>query len=255
VRTGWDLKAIQKTIVMSATYRQDSAVTPELRERDPKNLLLARGPRFRLPAESIRDNALATSGLLVKKIGGPSVMPYQPDGLWDELAGGAGQGPYVLAEGDDLYRRTLYTYRKRTVPHPSVATFDAPAWELCRVQRARTNTPLQALALLNDVTYVEAARNLAQRMLLEAPAQEAERVRYGFRVVTGRYPTDTEQRILVDGLDDYLDTYAADSAAADALLSEGKSPLKVEDAQKPALAAYTAVAGVILNLDESITKE
>ena len=255
VRQGWDLKAIQKTIVMSATYRQDSAVTPELRERDPKNLLLARGPRFRLPAESIRDNALATSGLLVKKIGGPSVMPYQPDGLWDELAGGAGQGPYVLAEGDDLYRRTLYTYRKRTVPHPSVATFDAPAWELCRVQRARTNTPLQALALLNDVTYVEAARNLAQRMLLEAPDQETERVRYGFRVVTGRYPTETEQRILVDGLDGYLDTYAADTGAADALLSEGKSPVSVETTQRPALAAYTAVAGVMLNLDEAMTKE
>ncbi len=252
---GWDLKALQKQIVMSATYRQDSAVTPELRERDPENILLARGPRFRLPAESIRDNALAVSGLLSSKIGGPSVMPYQPEGLWDELAGGAGQGPYTLATGEDLYRRTLYTYRKRTVPHPSVATFDAPSWELCRVQRARTNTPLQALALLNDVTYVEAARNVAQRMLLEAPAQDAERVRYGFRLVTGRYPTVNEERILVNGLSSYLSTYQANAEAANALLAEGGSPVKVTDDQKTQLAAYTAVAGVILNLDETITKE
>jgi hypothetical protein len=208
-----------------------------------------------LPAESIRDNALAASGLLAPKIGGPSVMPYQPEGLWDELAGGAGQGPYVLAEGEDLYRRTLYTYRKRTVPHPSVATFDAPAWELCRVQRARTNTPLQALALLNDVTYVEAARNLARRMLVEANGAENERVRYGFRIATGRYPTASEESILTGGLGGYLKTFEADPAAADALIVEGKSPAGVDDTQKVALAAYTAVAGVMLNLDETITKE
>ncbi len=250
----WDLKAIQKEIVMSAAYRQDSAVSPELFERDPENRLLARGPRFRLPAEVVRDNALAVSGLLAEKIGGPSVMPYQPEGLWDELAGGAGQGPYVLAKGEDLYRRSLYTYRKRTVPHPLTSTFDGPSFEICRVVRARTNTPLQALALLNDVTYVEAARNLAQRMLREANSQEASPLRFGFRLVTGRYPAPDEEQMLQTGFETFAATYQADTEAAKALISNGQSPVP-GDLDAPTLAAYTALAGVMLNLDESITQE
>lgn len=254
IESGWDLKAIQKDIVMSAAYRQASAVARDLLERDPENVLLARGPRFRLPAELIRDNALAVSGLLAERIGGPSVMPYQPDKLWDELAGGAGQGPYVRSEGDDLYRRSLYTYRKRTVPHPTLATFDAPSWEICRVRRTRTNTPLQALALLNDTTYVEAARHLAQRMLLEAEGAPADRLAFGFRVATGRTPNPREIDALASGHDRYLKTYRADPQAAAAFVEEGESPV-AEGVDKAELAAYMAAAGVLLNLDETITKE
>ncbi len=158
VRSTWDLQALERLIVTSATYRQASKVTAPLLQRDPENRLLARGPRFRLAAEVVRDNALAISGLLVERVGGPSIKPYQPAGLWEQLAGGAGEGPYVQDKGPDLYRRSLYIYRKRTVPHPALTTFDAPSREVCQVKRPRTNTPLQALELLNDVTYVEAAR-------------------------------------------------------------------------------------------------
>jgi len=254
IRNGWDMKEIQKTIVMSQTYRQSSDVSPALLERDPENRLLARGPRFRLPAETVRDTALAAAGLLSPKIGGPSVMPYQPDGLWAELAGGAGQGPYVLANGEDLYRRTLYTYRKRTVPHPIVTTFDAPSFEICKVMRTRTNTPLQALALLNDTTYVEAARNLAQRMMQETSSQEISPVRYGFRLVTGRYPSADEVQMLELGLEKFTATYKADAEAAKTFVSNGQSPVPA-DLDTSTLAAYTALAGVMLNLDEAITQE
>ncbi|MBI2424239.1 MAG: DUF1553 domain-containing protein [Candidatus Hydrogenedentes bacterium] len=254
IAMGWDMKAFQKRIVMSATYQQDSAVSTVLAERDPENDLYARGPRFRMAAESIRDNALAVSGLLARRIGGPSVKPYQPDKLWEELAGGAGEGPYVQSKGEDLYRRSLYTYRKRTVPHPTLSTFDAPSWEICRVLRARTNTPLQALALLNDVTYVEASRKLAERMLSEAPGDAMERVRYGFRLVTGRYPNETEWQILSTGLQDHLRTYANDPEAAAMFAAQGEAPAdtKLDPVELP---AYMAIAGVILNLDEAITIE
>jgi hypothetical protein len=250
----WDVKAIQKKMLMSAAYRQISDVSPALFERDPENRLLARGPRFRLPAEVVRDNALAVSGLLAMKIGGPSVMPYQPEGLWDELAGGAGQGPYKLGSGEDLYRRSLYTYRKRTVPHPLIGTFDAPSFETCRVMRARTNTPLQALALLNDVTYVEAARNLAQRMVREATPPEVSPLRYGVRLALGRNPTADEEQLLQSGLEKFMSTYRSDPEAAKALVTNGQSPVP-DDLDKPTLAAYTALASVILNMDETITKE
>ena len=181
VRSGWDMKAMQRLLVTSATYRQSSKATPALIQHDPENRLLARGPRFRLPAEEVRDNALAVSGLLVEKLGGPSIKPYQPARLWEELAGGAGEGPYVQEKGPNLYRRSLYIYRKRTVPFPGMSTFDAPNREVCQVKRARTNTPLQALELLNDVTYVEAARHLGQLMLTEGGKTPEERVTYAFR--------------------------------------------------------------------------
>ncbi len=158
VRSGWNVKALHRLIVTSATYRQASNAAPALVTRDPENRLLARGPRFRLQAEVVRDNALAIADLLVDRIGGPSIKPYQPAGLWEELAGGAGEGPYVQDKGPKLYCRSLYVYRKRTVPHPEMATFDAPSREICQVKRPRTNTPLQALELLNDVTFVEAAQ-------------------------------------------------------------------------------------------------
>ena len=254
VESGWDLKALQKTIVMSATYQQSAAATPADFQRDPENRLLARGSRFRLSAEAIRDNALAVSGLLTLRIGGPSVKPYQPDGLWKELAGGAGEGKYVQSQSDDLFRRSLYTNRKRTVPHPTLSTFDAPSFEICQAKRAVTNTPLQALALLNDVTYVEAARGLAQRMIRKSADSPAERVRHGFRLATARGPTEKELKVLLLALDRHLKTYQSDSAAANELLKHGESP--IDDAVSPTeLAAYTVVAGVILNLDETITHE
>ena len=181
-------------------------------------------------------------------------MPYQPEGLWEDIAGGAGQGPYVVAKGEDLYRRTLYTYRKRTVPHPLTSTFDAPSFEICRAMRARTNTPLQALALLNDVTYVEAARNLAQRMLREANSHDGSPLRFGFRLVTGRYPALDEEQMLQGGLAKFIATYQADADAAKALITNGQSPVPA-DLDPPTLAAYTTLAGVMLNLDETITEE
>lgn len=254
IASGWDIKAMLRLLVTSATYRQHSATNPELLARDPENLLLARGPRFRLKAELIRDNALAVSGLLKPRIGGPSVKPYQPEGLWAELAGGAGEGPYVQATGDDLHRRSLYTYRKRTVPHPTMSTFDAPSFEVCTVYRARTNTPLQALALLNDMTYVEAARNLAIRMLTEAAPERVERLTHGFRLATGRRPTPRELELLDSGLTNYLEHYRSAPADADAMAANGSAPAP-EGMDRVQLAAYTAVASVVLNLDETITKE
>jgi hypothetical protein len=254
VRTGWDAKALQRLIVTSATYRQASQAPAALTQRDPENRLLARGPRVRLPAEVVRDNALAIGGLLVENIGGPSVKPYQPAGLWEELAGGAGEAPYVQEKGPDLYRRSLYVYRKRTVPHPLLATFDAPGREVCQVRRARTNTPLQALELLNDVTYVEAARGLAQLMLTEGGATPESRLTYGFRRATARTPEAAELKVLLRGLDRYRQAYAADKESAKRFLGHGESKpdAKLDPAE---LAAYAAAAGVILNLDETITKE
>jgi hypothetical protein len=248
----WDLKAMHKEIVMSATYRQDSAASPEDIARDPQNRYLARGPRYRLPAEMIRDNALAVSGLLVADMGGPPVKPYQPEGMWQELAGGASQGPYVRGEGDDLYRRTLYTYRKRTVSHAILATFNAPSFEKCQVRRAITNTPLQSLALLNDETYVEAARVLAERMLREA--DPGDRIEYGFRLATGRTPSLAEYDVLAEGLENFQSMLIADPDAAVAFVSQGEYPVDPE-LESEELAAYTALASVLLNLDETITKE
>ena len=201
VRTGWNVKAMQRLIVTSATYRQSSRVTPELAERDPENRLLARGPRFRLPAELIRDNALAVSGLLDDRIGGPSVFPYQPKGLWEEMAFGAGftGQTYTESTGRDLYRRSMYTVWKRTVPPPALVTFDAPDREKCTARRSVTNTPLQALVLLNDPTYVEAARFLAARMLTQGGKTPAGRINYAFRLATGRIPDPQERAVLLRG--------------------------------------------------------
>ena len=254
VRYGWDEKRLIKLIVTSATYQQASATSPELIAADPDNRLLARGPRFRLTAEMIRDNALAVSGLLASKVGGRSIKPYQPDGLWDELAGGAGEGKYVQSEGDDLYRRSLYIYRKRTVPHPVSSTFDAPSFEICQVSRARTNTPLQALALLNDTTYVEAARKLAERMLIEGGESESERLSYGFRLATGRAPATNELKTLKEGYQRKLRFFTDDVEAATQFVHHGESK-STDGVATDQLAAYSAMASIMLNLDEVITKE
>jgi hypothetical protein len=256
IRTGWDIRAMQRLMVTSAAYRQSSHVTPELLEKDPENRLLARGPRFRLPAEVVRDNALAVSGLLNGDIGGPSVFPYQPKGLWEELAFGDGFSAqsYVPSTGKDLYRRSMYTFWKRTAPPPSLNAFDAPDREKCTARRALTNTPLQALVLLNDPTYVEASRGLAQRMILEGGRDTAKRISFGFRLATARNPQPAEVRVLRDIARQKLTDYRRDGKAASALLNVGdsKPDARLDSGE---LAAWTTVASVILNLDETITKE
>ena len=256
VRTGWNVKAMQRLIVTSATYRQSSRVTPELAERDPENRLLARGPRFRLPAELIRDNALAVSGLLDTRIGGPSVYPYQPEGLWEEMAlgGGFSGQSYTQSTGKDLYRRSMYTVWKRTVPPPALVTFDAPDREKCTARRSVTNTPLQALVLLNDPTYVEASRFLAERMLTQGGKTPTGRIDYAFRLATGRIPDAQERAVLLEQAQEALADYRQHSDQAAKLLAVGasKSDPRLDPKE---LAAWTTVAGIILNLDETITKQ
>jgi len=256
VRTRWDVKAMQKLLVMSAAYRQSSKVTPELRERDPDNRLLARGPRFRLPAETVRDNALAISGLLKERTGGPSVYPYQPAGLWEDTAFGDvySAQSYSPSHGDDLYRRSMYTFWKRTSGPPSLITFDAPDREKCTGRRLLTNTPLQALVLLNDPTYVESARSLAQRMLLEAGTDTGKRIRYGFRLATARMPSTDEVQVLRDLEERSLSTFRHHPDNAAKLLHIGESAVNAK-LDPSELAAWTTVASTILNLDEAITKE
>jgi len=254
VRLKWDMKAMQKLMVMSATYRQSSKVTPQLLERDPENRLLARGPRFRLPAELIRDQALAVSGLLVEKVGGPSVRPYMPEGVWDETSKYGDLRGYKADTGDNLYRRSLYTIWKRTAAPPSMTMFDSPTREICTVKRSRTNTPLQALALLNEVTYVEASRVLAQRMIAEGGATPEERIAWAFKRVTLRPPTPDEVQVLATGLNKRLARYGTKTDDAQKLVSLGAS--KPDAKATPAeLAAYTTTANVLLNLDEVVTRE
>ncbi|MEO7275813.1 MAG: DUF1553 domain-containing protein [Vicinamibacterales bacterium] len=256
VRSGWDVRALQRLIVTSAAYRQASPVTPALLERDPENRLLARGPRMRLPAELIRDTALAAAGLLDDRIGGPSVLPYQPVNLWDEMAFGEGFSgqKYAQSHGADLYRRGMYTLWKRTVPPASLAAFDAPSREKCTARRGQTNTPLQALALMNDPTYVEASRALAQRALREGGTDTKHRLAYAFRLATARQPTGKEVDVLRRLLDGRLASFKKDPGAAARLLEVGESP---RDRRLNPIehAAWTTVASVILNLDETITKQ
>jgi hypothetical protein len=252
VRLGWDTKALARLIVTSATYRQTSKAPPELMQRDPENRLLARGPRFRLPAEMVRDQALFVSGLVKERLGGPSVRPYQPEGLWKELA--MQDVDYVQGKGDDLHRRSLYTFWKRTVNPPLMANFDSPARESCVVREVRTNTPLQALNLMNDVTFVEAARFLGQRMMKEGGKTVPERLRYGFRLVTARMPRAEEERVLAANLAYHLDYFASKPERMKEYLSQGESRVEGTLDQRQ-IAAYASVASLLLNLDEAVTKE
>jgi len=251
---GWDIKALHRSIVTSAAYRQSSRVRPGDLERDPANRLLARGPRFRLDAEAIRDNALAVSGLLAPKHGGPSVYPFQPAGLWEELAIGRQftSQAYSPSKGDDLHRRAIYTYWKRSVPYPSMSTFDAPNRELCTVKRPRTNTPLQALVLLNDPVYLEAARGLGLRAIREGGSSFEERSAFAFRACLAREPTEAESAILARVYDRQLARFRSDPAAAEAFLKVGETP-RPTDVDPAELAAWTALGNVLLNLDETIT--
>lgn len=252
IESRWDIKALQRTIVTSATYRQSSTVTSTQLEKDPDNRLLARGPRRRLPAQMIRDQALAISGLLVEKVGGPSVMPYQPDGVWADLAE-RGQ-EYRQAKGDDLYRRSLYTYWRRTSAPPAMTMLDASTREKFNVHQTRTNTPLQALNLMNDVTYVEAARRLAERLMTEGGATPEARVAFAHRLATAQRPGPRAQLVLVNAFRQQLNRYRADRRAAVALVSAGDSQ-RDQTLDVSELAAYTMVANLILNLDGTVTKE
>ena len=254
VRSGWNVKHIQRLIVTSATYRQSSVISPDLAERDPKNRLLGRGPRVRFSAETIRDNALAMSGLLVEEIGGRSVKPYQPKGLWKAVSYDGGL-EYEPSRGASLYRRGIYTFWKRQSPPPGLLAFDAPTRETCVPRRSRTNTPMQALVLMNDVAYLEAARGLAARMVKEAdPGNLAEPVEFAFRLATARRPSQRETDILVAVYQEQLAEFRADETNASRFLRIGESP------QDPRLdpcelAAWTTVASMILGLDETITKD
>jgi hypothetical protein len=250
VERKYSLKSMHRLIVTSATYRQSSRVSPELAKRDPFNRLLARGPRLRLDAEAVRDNALAVSGLLNRNIGGPSVFPYQPDGIWFNPYSG---DKWVMSTGGDQYRRGLYTFWRRTAPYAAFMAFDAPSREVCTERRPRTNTPLQALATLNDRVFVEASAALARRTLRETPGGgPKERLSHAFRLCVARKPTAAEQEILLGLYEENLAKYRKDVKAALAMVKHGgELPQGVDTAE---LAAWTVVANVLLNLDETITK-
>ena len=251
----WDMRHLMRLIVTSNTYRQSSRVSPDLVKRDPENMLLARGPRFRFDAEVIRDAALFTSGLLVEKVGGKSVKPYQPLGLWEAVAFvGSTTSQFKRDAGEALYRRSMYTFWKRTSPPPQMTTFDAPSREVCSVRRPRTNTPLQALATMNDEQYDEASRHFARRMLLEGGTTYPDRVIHGFRLATGRKPSPAELEVLVALFQEHHTHYQSKADEAVKLLSIGES--KRDEALNPSeYAAMTMLANLLLNLDETLTKE
>ncbi|MFK8009980.1 MAG: PSD1 and planctomycete cytochrome C domain-containing protein [Saprospiraceae bacterium] len=251
---GWDLKASLKTIVMSATYQQSSKVTEELLEIDPENNFLARASRQRLSAEMIRDHALATSGLLDRTLGGPSVKPYQPDGLWAETIGGGGGSlaKYIQDKGSKIYRRSIYTFWKRTVPPPSMMTFDATTRDICAVKRQTTSTPLQALVMLNDPQIVEASRVLAYQSI-EKEETLGKRIAMMFRLATSREITTDELDNLLAFFKEEKNRFEASPKAAKELLQIGEYPQR-ELLETPEMAAYTIIANVIFNLDETITK-
>jgi Protein of unknown function (DUF1553)/Protein of unknown function (DUF1549)/Planctomycete cytochrome C len=254
VESGWDVKHCVKQIVMSATYQQSSRVTPEKLTVDSENRLLARGPRFRLDAEVIRDQALSISGLLIDTIGGRSVKPYQPEGLWKPVGfGGSNTATFVQDKGNKLFRRSMYTFWKRTVPPPSMATFDAPDRETCQVRRARTNTPLQALVLMNDVQYVEAARKFAERVMMEGGTGVDERMTFAFRSTLSRGPTAGESQSLTSLFEDCLSSFRNDPESATRFLSAGESP-QSEQLEPSELAAWTMVTHLLFNLSETVTK-
>ncbi|NBX60207.1 MAG: DUF1553 domain-containing protein, partial [Opitutaceae bacterium] len=251
VQHRWDVKRTLRQIALSATYRQSSQATPAERALDPANLALARGPARRLTAEMMRDQALAASGLLVEKIGGPSVLPYQPPGLWEEL--GMGQPKYEQGTQDDLHRRSLYTFWKRTVPPPTMLMFDAAERNTCTVLRQNTSTPLQALALLNDVQFIEAARFIGQRMLREGGASLNDRLAWGFRLVTGRTAAKEELTILHELYESQRALFQADEKATKEFNQSGES---ITDIALPAVdrAACAIVAQALLNFDETLMR-
>ncbi|MGD1894519.1 MAG: DUF1553 domain-containing protein [Cyclobacteriaceae bacterium] len=251
--SGWDLKGLIKTMVMSGTYRQASVQNADQVKSDPANILLARGPSKRLSAEMIRDNALAASGLLVEQLGGASVKPYQPEGLWIEKGNFSHELlRYKADEGDSLYRRSLYTFVKRTSPHPAMVAFDAPNRDICTMKRESTNTPLQALVLLNDPQFVEAARVMGQRLQAEGGESPDEKITYGFRLATGRMPSAKEVDILENLFTGAKDRFSQKPTQADSLLAVGEYPVE-PNLDQVETAAWAMVASTLLNHDEAYT--
>jgi hypothetical protein len=252
--SGWDVKRLFKLIVMSATYRQSSAVTPEKLARDPANRLLSRGPRFRMDAEMVRDYALAASGLLVPAMGGPSVKPYQPDGVWEAIAMNVSNTrSYERGTGTDLYRRSLYTFVKRMAPPASMDIFNAPNREYCVVRRERTNTALQALVTLNDEQFVEAARHLAQRALLQGNDGVPERAQRLAQRLLARDFRPEELALIETTLAELLDYYAKHADDARRLIAVGQSRAD-ERLDAMELAAWTMLVNELMNLDEVLNK-
>jgi hypothetical protein len=248
---GWDIKSLQRMIVLSATYRQSSyrAAKSPGQDLDPENRLLWRQNRFRLPAENVRDNALAASGLLNHRIGGPSVFPYQPTGYF----GDKGRWTWAQSSGDDLYRRGLYTFWRRTTFYPSFQIFDAPSRESCTADRPRTNTPLQALVTLNDPAFVESASVLAQRIMTQGGKTTDDKLTFAVRTVLSRPPTAAERTVLSRLYQKQVARYASDPKAAEAVTHAGEHPALPLDTTE--VAAWTAIAGVLLNLDENLNRE
>jgi hypothetical protein len=252
--SGWDTKKLFKLIVMSSAYRQSAVTTPEKREADPQNRLLSRGPRFRMDAEMVRDYALASSGLLVRKLGGPSVKPYQPDGVWEAVAMiGSNTRDYRRDGGDNLYRRSLYTFWKRAAPPASMDIFNAPSRETCTVRRERTDTPLQALVTLNDPQFVEAARHLAQSVLKDGGSGDEARLDFLGRRLLARPFRAEETKVVRATLDDLLAFYKAHPDDAKQLLAVGESKAD-PSLDAAALAAWTMTVNQLMNLDEVLNK-
>lgn len=249
VNSGWDVKAMQKQILMSATYRQSSDASPNQYQSDPENRRLARGPRFRMHPYVLRDNVLASSGLLVEQFGGPPAKPYMPPKIWRAIS----NNKYEQDKGDQLYRRSIYTFWRRTIPPPTMANFNAAEREVCVVRKDRTNTPLQALSLMNNVTFVEASRFLAEKMMASSDDDD-QALNSGFRRLLARSPTNTETRLIRSAFDQFLSTYRNDDAAARELLSTGEKP-RNNSLDVARHAAMTMTASLMINLDEAITKE
>jgi hypothetical protein len=252
--SGWDTKKFFKLLVTSAAYRQAAVITPEKLEKDPQNRLLSRGPRFRMDAEMIRDYALAASGLLVEKVGGPSIKPYQPDGVWEAVAMPESNTHFYHQDhGEALYRRSLYTFWKRAAPPASMDIFNAPTRETCTVRRERTNTPLQALVTLNDPQFVEAARHLAQRALKEGGDKEDGRIDFLAQHLLARSLHPEETQVVKGTLENLLGYYHDHGADARKLIAVGESP--TDPALDPGtLAAWTMVTNQMMNLDEVLNK-
>ncbi len=249
----WDTKALMKYIFMSATYRQSAATTAATKSLDPNNTWLTRSPRYRYPAEMLRDNALQIAGLLSEKVGGPSVYPYQPAGLWEELSDKGWRYQYILSTGDDLYRKSIYTIRKRTSVVPFLHIFDAPDRSVCTVKRQVSSSPMQSLALLNDPQFVEAARFVAARMMKEGGATPETRIRYGFRLITGRYPSPKEQQSALTLYREEEAAYRNEPAKRQSLLATGAG--KVEGLDELQLTAFSNLALALMNTDAFLTRK
>jgi len=254
VEDGWDLQKLITRMLTSHAYLQDSKVSSALLKKDPENRLLARGPRHRLDAEVLRDQALYHSGLLVKKMGGRGVMPYQPPNIWEPVGfASSNTRNYKQGKGEDLYRRSIYTFFKRTAPPPFMTSFDAPNRELSSPSRGRSNTPMQALQLMNDIQHVEAARNFAQRILKEGGKEDADKIQWAWKTVTSRNPQADETKVVAGLLHQQKTDYQANQEAAKKLIEYGESQADPELNQVE-LASWTLVANLLLNLDEVVNK-